>query len=137
MYKITLLDQLWHLPHCTQPATPGAASQEMVQYRLTYQRLCPPSQARIKHGITHGAIPAGAAPHAPLYPSEPWDPQQGKCHCWDLMADCLGFIVNMLTVTRLKAKTETSGYRLASGKMLSISIFTMRNVAGVLYCVIM
>lgn len=21
MYKITLLDQLWHLPHCTQPAT--------------------------------------------------------------------------------------------------------------------
>lgn len=42
MYKITPLDQLWHLPHCTQPATPGAPSQEMVQYRLTYQRLCPP-----------------------------------------------------------------------------------------------
>lgn len=47
MYKITLLDQLWHLPHCTQPATPGAPSQQMVQYRLTYQSLCPPSH---RHG---------------------------------------------------------------------------------------
>ncbi|CAN8188746.1 unnamed protein product [Coccothraustes coccothraustes] len=113
----------------------------MVQYRLTYQSLCPPSTARIKHGLhTERSSPGPLrTPRSAelLYSNRPRDPHQGKCHYCNLMADCLGFIVNMLTVTRLKVRMEASGYRLASGKMLSISIFTMRNVAGVLYCVIM
>lgn len=43
----------------------------------------------------------------------------------------------MLTVIQFKEKIEISEYRLASGKMLSISIFTMQNVAGVLSYIIM
>lgn len=72
-----------------------------------------------------------------LYSNELWDLHQGKYHYCNLIADCLGFIVNMLTVTQFKEKIEISEYHLASGKMLSISIFTIQNVAGVLHYVIM
>jgi len=72
-----------------------------------------------------------------LYSNKLWDLHQGKYHYCNLIADCLGFIMNMLTVTQLKEKTEISEYHLASGKTLSISILTIQNVAGVLYCVIM
>jgi len=72
-----------------------------------------------------------------LYSNKLWDLHRGKYHHCNLIADCLGFIVNMLTVTQFKEKIEISEYRLASGKMLSISIFTMQNVAGVLSYIIM
>lgn len=72
-----------------------------------------------------------------LYSKKPWDLHQGKYHYCNLIADCLSFIVNMLTVTRFKEKMGKSEYHLASGKMLSSSISTMQNVAGVLHYIIM